>query len=117
MSISHWSAVKSLGDWLKEEKIPAITGIDTRMLTRKLRDKGTMLGKIVINESDNVKLSNPNQTDLVGEVSVNEPVEYSAGSKKIILVDCGTKNNIIRAFLGRNISVIRVPYDYDFTTY
>ncbi|MDZ7623738.1 MAG: carbamoyl-phosphate synthase domain-containing protein [Ignavibacteriaceae bacterium] len=45
---SHWSAKKSLGDWLKEEKIPAITGIDTRMLTRKLRDKGTMLGKIII---------------------------------------------------------------------
>ena len=112
---SHWSAKKSLGDWLKEEKIPAITGIDTRMLTRKLRDRGTMLGRIVINETDKAALSDPNKTDLVSEVSVNEPVEYSAGNKKIILVDCGTKNNIIRAFLGRNISVIRVPYDYDFT--
>ncbi len=113
---SHWSAKKSLGDWLKEEKIPAITGIDTRMLTRKLRDKGTMLGKIIINENETTGFIDPNQTDLVKEVSVNEPIEYSAGSKKIILVDCGTKNNIIRAFLGRNISVIRVPYDYDFTT-
>jgi carbamoyl-phosphate synthase small subunit len=119
---SHWSAKKSLGDWLKEEKIPAITGIDTRMLTRKLRDKGTMLGKIIINQNEQTDLpagqagfSDPNQTDLVKEVSVKEPVEYSAGSKKIILIDCGTKNNIIRAFLGRNISVIRVPYDYDFT--
>lgn len=112
---SHWSAKKSLGDWLKEEKIPAITGIDTRMLTRKLRDKGTMLGKIVISEKDKIDFSDPNQTDLVSEVSVKEPVEYSSGSKRIILVDCGTKNNIIRAFLGRNISVIRVPYDYDFT--
>ena len=52
---SHWSAKKSLGDWLKEEKIPAITGIDTRMLTRKLRDKGTMLGKIIINENRQVR--------------------------------------------------------------
>ncbi|MBK9097229.1 MAG: glutamine-hydrolyzing carbamoyl-phosphate synthase small subunit [bacterium] len=113
---SHWSAKSSLGDWLKDEKIPAITGIDTRMLTRKLRDKGTMLGKIVIAENDKVEITDPNATDLVKEVSVKEPVEYSAGSKKIILVDCGTKNNIIRAFLGRNISVIRVPYDYDFTS-
>ncbi|HEY6435403.1 MAG TPA: glutamine-hydrolyzing carbamoyl-phosphate synthase small subunit [Ignavibacteriaceae bacterium] len=113
---SHWSAVRSLGDWLKEEKIPAITGIDTRMLTRKLRDKGTMLGKIIIEEKSKTDFSDPNKTDLVREVSVREPVEYSAGSKKIILVDCGTKNNIIRAFLGRNISVIRVPYDYDFTS-
>ena len=113
---SHWSAKKSLGDWLKEEKIPAITGIDTRMLTRKLRDKGTMLGKIIINEKEKTEFSDPNKTDLVKEVSVKEPVEYAAGNKKIILVDCGTKNNIIRAFLGRNISVIRVPYDYDFTS-
>ncbi len=113
---SHWSAKKSLGDWLKEEKIPAITGIDTRMLTRKLRDKGTMLGKIIINQNEQTGFSDPNKSDLGKEVSVKEPVEYSAGNKKIILVDCGTKNNIIRAFLGRNISVIRVPYDYDFTT-
>jgi len=113
---SHWSAKKSLGDWLKEEKIPAITGIDTRMLTRKLRDKGTMLGKIVIDKNDRIDFSDPNKSDLVSEVSVKEPVEYSAGNKKIILVDCGSKNNIIRAFLGRNISVIRVPYDYDFTS-
>ncbi|MFI5238148.1 MAG: carbamoyl phosphate synthase small subunit, partial [Ignavibacteriales bacterium] len=113
---SHWSAKKSLGDWLKEEKIPAITGIDTRMLTRKLRDKGTMLGRIVFNENENVEFKDPNKIDLVGEVSVKEPVEYSAGNKKIILVDCGTKNNIIRAFLGRDISVIRVPYNYDFNS-
>jgi carbamoyl-phosphate synthase small subunit len=113
---SHWSTKKSLGDWLKEENIPAITGIDTRMLTRKLRDNGTMFGKIIIDDNIKVEFDDPNKTDLVKEVSVKEPVEYSAGIKKIILVDCGTKNNIIRAFLGRNISVIRVPYDYDFTT-
>jgi carbamoyl-phosphate synthase small subunit len=132
---SHWSAVRSLGDWLKEEKIPAITGIDTRMLTRKLRDNGTMLGKIIIDKTspdksgrvpsdqnkklktdENVTIGfeDPNKTNLVSEVSVKNPIEYSAGKKKIILVDCGTKNNIIRAFLGRNITVIRVPYDYNF---
>ncbi|AFH50448.1 Carbamoylphosphate synthase small subunit [Ignavibacterium album JCM 16511] len=111
---SHWSSEKSLADWLKEEKISAIYGIDTRMLTRKLRDKGTMLGKIVIDESSEFDFDDPNKKDLVAEVSVKEPIEYSAGKKKIILVDCGTKNNIIRAFLLRNITVIRVPYDYDF---
>lgn len=113
---SHWSAEKSLADWLKEEKIPAIYGIDTRMLTRKLRDNGTMLGKIVIDENSNIDFEDPNKTDLVAEVSVKEPIEYSAGKKKIVLVDCGTKNNIIRAFLLRNITVVRVPYDYDFNT-
>ena len=118
---SHWSAERSLSDWLIEEKIPAIYGIDTRMLTRKLRDKGTMLGKINVESTSKVAstfddFEDPNKRDLVGEVSVKEPIEYKAGKKKVILVDCGTKNNIIRAFLGRNISVIRVPYNYDFNS-
>lgn len=113
---SHWSAERSLSDWLKEERIPAIYGIDTRMLTRKLRHKGTMLGKIIIDEKNKIDFNDPNKLDLVGEVSVKEPIEYPAGKKKIVLVDCGTKNNIIRAFLGRNISVIRVPYNYDFNS-
>ncbi|MCJ7553354.1 MAG: glutamine-hydrolyzing carbamoyl-phosphate synthase small subunit [Ignavibacteriaceae bacterium] len=119
---SHWSAEKSLSDWMIEEKIPGIYGIDTRMLTRKLRDKGTMLGKVVVDDKSNINLltrqtgfEDPNMKNLVGEVSVKKPVEYKAGPQKIILVDCGTKNNIIRAFLGRNITVIRVPYNYDFT--
>jgi carbamoyl-phosphate synthase small subunit len=75
-----------------------------------------MLGKIVIDENASVDFQDPNKTNLVGEVSVKDIVEYKAGTQKIILVDCGTKNNIIRAFLGRDITVLRVPYDYDFTT-
>jgi carbamoyl-phosphate synthase small subunit len=113
---SHWNSKQSLADWLQEEKIPGIYGIDTRTLTRKLRDKGTMLGKIIIDESSNIDFEDPNKKDLVGEVSVKEPIEYKSGKKKVVLVDCGTKNNIIRAFLGRNISVIRVPYNYDFNS-
>ena len=111
---SHYSAEKSLSEWLKENKIPALTGIDTRMLTRKLRDKGTMPGKIIIEKNHHIEFEDPNMKNLVGEVSFKEPVEYPAGKKKIVLVDCGTKNNIIRAFLGRNITVIRVPDDYDY---
>ena len=111
---SHWSAERSLDEWLTEEKIPAISGIDTRMLTRTLRDEGTMIGKIIIDENKTMEFNDPNKTNLVCEVSVKKTVEYKKGKKKIILVDCGTKNNIIRAFLGRDITVIRVPYDYDY---
>src|SRR3989338_8733010 len=46
---NHWNAKKSLAEWLKEENIPAIYGVDTRRLTKALREKGAMLGKIVIN--------------------------------------------------------------------
>jgi carbamoyl-phosphate synthase small subunit len=116
---SHWNAERSLSDWMIEEKIPGIFGIDTRALTRKLRDKGTMLGWIIpgdnVTEADlNRKVEDPNKTDLVGSVCTKEVIEYEGGKTKIVLVDCGVKNNIIRAFQGRDISVIRVPYDYDF---
>ncbi len=111
---SHWSAERSLGEWLNEEKIPAITGIDTRALTIILREKGTMPGKIIIDKNKTINFEDSNKLNLVKEVSTNEPIVYSAGKKKIILVDCGTKNNIIRAFLGRDITVIRVPYNYDY---
>jgi carbamoyl-phosphate synthase small subunit len=111
---SHWDAIKSLGEWMCEQQVPGLFGIDTRMLTRRLREKGTMLGKIVFDENEQIDLSDPNKTNLVGEVSVKEPVLYEKGKKKIVMVDCGVKNNIIQAFLGRNITVLRVPYDYEF---
>jgi carbamoyl-phosphate synthase small subunit len=57
---SHWSAKKSLGDWLEEEKIPAITGIDTRMLLESSAIKVQCLGKIVINQENNMDFSDPN---------------------------------------------------------
>ena len=112
---SHWNGKRSLDDWMKEQKIPGIYGIDTRMLTRKLREKGTMLGKIIVDEKEQVDFEDVNKLDLVGQVSTKEPVEYARNSKRIVLVDCGTKNNIIQAFLKRDITVIRVPYDYDFS--
>jgi len=110
---SHWNAEKSLSQWMQNDNIPGIYNIDTRELTKTLREKGTMLGKI-INEKDNINFANPNDRNLVAEVSISEPVVYEKGKKKILLIDCGVKNNIIRAFLRRNITVIRVPWDYDF---
>ena len=112
---SHWNAKRSLSDWMIEQKIPGITGIDTRMLTRRLREHGTMLGKIIVVENNEIDFEDVNLLNLVGEVSVKEPVEFKRGSKKIVLVDCGTKNNIIQAYLKRDITVLRVPYDYDFS--
>ena len=112
---SHWNGVRSLHDWMEEEKIPGIYGIDTRALTRKLREKGTMLGRIVsIDGKLGDPIEDPNERNLAGEVCTDKPELYEKSDKKIVLVDCGVKNNIIRAMLGRNISVLRVPHDYDF---
>jgi len=109
---SHYSAIKSLGDWLKEEKIPAITGIDVRELTKVLREKGTMLGKIVI-ESD-ILITNHNEENLVEKVSTNQVLHYGDKGKKILLIDCGAKSNIIHSLLKRKVQVTRVPWNYDF---
>ena len=111
---SHWSAKESLSDWLKENDIPALYDIDTRMLAQNLRDKGTQLGKIIFN-NEKIKFEDPNKRNLVSEVSLNEVVEYKKGKKKVAVIDCGAKNNVIRAFLNRDITVIRYPWDYDFT--
>ncbi|MFZ5518887.1 MAG: glutamine-hydrolyzing carbamoyl-phosphate synthase small subunit [Candidatus Zhuqueibacterota bacterium] len=111
---SHWNAKQSLADWLKAHNIPGLCRIDTRELTKKLRDQGTMLGKIVFGPDNAVAFDDPNQRNLVAEVSIKEPIVYKKGSKRIVIVDCGVKNNIIRAFLSRDITVIRCPWDYNF---
>lgn len=109
---SHWNANKSLGEWLREFDVPGITGIDTRALTKQLREKGTMLGKIIFDEQD-VSDYDPNKENLVEQVSIKEKMVYGNGSKRICLIDCGVKYNIIRNLLDRDTTVIRVPWDHD----
>ena len=107
---SHWNADRSLSDWLKDNNIPAITGIDTRALTKKLREKGTMLGKMKIGKKDTV-MTDPNKTNLVEQVSCKEIIRYGKNNIKILLIDCGVKQNIIKCLLKRGAEIIRVPWD------
>ena len=115
---SHWNAVESLASWLKREKIPAITGIDTRRLTKVLREQGVMMGRIVMN--NDFAAACPAHEDYgsvnwVEKVSCKEVLTYNKGAgKRVVLVDCGVKANIIRCLIRRGIEVIRVPWDYDF---
>jgi len=111
---SHWNAQKSLGEWLKEHNIPGLYDVDTRMLTKILREKGCMLGKLVFNGSD-VAFYDPNQENLVAQVSTSGKQVYGKGRHRILLIDCGVKYNIIRYLLERDTTVIRVPWDYDFS--
>ncbi|MCP4551288.1 MAG: glutamine-hydrolyzing carbamoyl-phosphate synthase small subunit [Bacteroidetes bacterium] len=110
---NHWNAEKSLSDWLIEHKVPGIYGIDTRALTKLIREKGCMLGKIIVNDED-CEYYDPNINNLVADVSIKEKQVYGNGKHKILLIDCGVKNNIIRYFLSKDATVIRVPWDYDF---
>jgi carbamoyl-phosphate synthase small subunit len=110
---SHWNAALSLARWLVQSGVPAITGIDTRAVTKCLRTKGSLLGKVVLDDQ-NVEFYNPNLENLVAMVSVRSPVVYPAeGKKRVVLIDCGCKSGIIRSLLQRQVTVMRVPWDYD----
>ncbi len=115
---NHWNAVESLADWLKREHVPGITGIDTRELTKLLREHGVMMGKILFDdEPDNIPTANYAGVNFVDMVSCKEIIHYNEGAgKKVVLVDCGVKNNIIRCLINRGIEVIRVPWNYDYTS-
>ena len=111
---SHWNSEKSLGTWLKQQGVPGLYGIDTRALTKKLRERGAMLGKIVF-EGEDVPFHDPNKENLVAQVSTKEIRTYGTGKYKVLMVDCGLKNNILRCLLKHDVSIKRVPWDYDFT--
>jgi carbamoyl-phosphate synthase small subunit len=119
----HWASTRTLDNWLADEGVPGIYGVDTRRLTKKLREHGVMLGLIQVfgeDEEPNLEgllkngknIADPNQTDLVKEVSVKKPCMYNVGGKfTVALIDCGVKYSIIRNLLKRGINVVRVPYD------
>jgi len=110
---NHWNAAKSLGHWLKENKIPAMYGVDTRALTKLIREKGALNGKMVYQNQD-MDFYDPDKENLVGQVSCKEKIVYGNGKNRILMVDCGVKNNIIRHVLQRDTTVIRVPWNYNF---
>ena len=114
---SHWNAVESLADWLKREHVPGITGIDTRELTKVLREHGVMMGKIIFDDEPyNIPEADYEGVNWVDKVSCREVIHYNEGAgRKVVLVDCGVKNNIIRCLMNRGVEVIRVPWNYDYT--
>jgi carbamoyl-phosphate synthase small subunit len=111
-NFSHWNGHYSVDNWLRLNSVPGISGIDTRLLTQKLREQGTMLGKIVVGEKD-LGFIDPNLENLVARVSPIQPVQLGAGKKTVLLINCGCKFNIIRSLLKRSVSVKVVPWDWD----
>ncbi len=109
---NHWNSRQSLSQWLVRHQVPALCDIDTRELTKKLREKGTMLGKIVFN-SDDIGFYDPNLDNLMEQVSIRKPILYGDGDITIALLDCGCKHNIIHSLLRRGVRVHRLPWDYD----
>ena len=114
---SHWNAKESLDEWLIREHITGITGIDTRELTKRLREHGVMMGKILFDDMpERLPEAQYDGVNYVEKVSCKEVLTYTgqAGKPRIVLVDCGVKHNILRNLLRRGLEVVRVPWDFNF---
>jgi carbamoyl-phosphate synthase small subunit len=112
---SHYQATQTLDHWLRVEKIPYICGVDTRALTKSLRLQGVALGAIVKGNKNPHSFPDPNQTHLVATVSAKKNLNYGKGKKRVIAVDCGLKENILRCLMQFPIEIKRVCYDYDYS--
>lgn len=114
---SHWNANESLAEWLKREQVPGITGIDTRELTKVLREHGVMMGQIIFDDDPtNIPQAQYEGVNFVDRVSCKDIIRYNEGAgKRVVLVDCGVKANIIRNLIERGLEVVRVPWNYDYT--
>jgi carbamoyl-phosphate synthase small subunit len=111
---SHRDAALGLSDWLRAADVPGIADVDTRALTKRLRERGTMLGKIDL-ENAETAFADPNSTDLVGAVCPRRPARLgpapgaNGGAPRVVLMDCGCKASIARALVRRGFAVERVP--------
>ena len=120
---SHASSRKTLDDWLRENGVPGIAGVDTRALTKKLRAHGVMPGLLAVAEGplgaerlrrEARAVADPNARDLVAEVTTPEIRIYNPKAPRtVVLIDCGVKMNIIRSLVRRGVAVVRVPADTD----
>ncbi len=120
----HWTSTRSLDEWLVDEGVPGISGVDTRKLTKKLRAEGVLSGILkTYEEGEEIDLDellekvrlivDPNAQDLVGQVSVREPILHEAGGHmKVVLIDCGVKYGILRSLLKRRVDIVRVPHEF-----
>lgn len=115
----HWSAERGLSDLLKEQGIAGIQGVDTRALTKKLREHGTMAGRITVTQpKGGFQKQETAARHVVSEVSTEDPKEYlakdysvSSTGKRVAVVDCGCKHTIIKSLLNRGVDVVRVPWN------
>jgi carbamoyl-phosphate synthase small subunit len=117
---SHWASVQSLSGWMDDQGVPGIEGVDTRALVSTIRERGVMMcalanGPGVTSRRELKRLlenaARYDSVDFVQRVSVKKPETFGVSDKKVVLIDCGAKESIIRNMLGRGYAVVRMPFD------
>ena len=125
---SHYESVKTLDEFLREQDVPGIEWIDTRAITKILREEGVQVGVLAVYEPREIpnieelkeivaNAKDPNLRHLSSEVSTKEVKIYKSSNPigKVVVLDMGVKLNILRNFIVRNLEVIVVPYNYSYT--
>jgi carbamoyl-phosphate synthase small subunit len=115
---SHHAATRSLHEWLVEERVAGLSGVDTRTLTRRLRERGTMQGwlypaSMSADQAQALAARVDMHEEVFRAVAPREPIRYGAGKLTILVVDVGAKDNIVRSLLARDAGVIRAPWHAD----
>ncbi|MCR5451699.1 MAG: carbamoyl phosphate synthase small subunit [Lachnospiraceae bacterium] len=111
---SNFRSEGSLSEFLETQGVPGICGIDTRSLTKRLRDKGTMNGMITVNEPSDInellqKIAAYKTGDVVSRVTVPEKTRWKGNGKRIALLDFGMKKNIAKSLNDRGCDVTIYP--------
>ena len=120
---SHWASEMSLDGWLRREGVPGIEGVDTRALVKRIRERGVMMGALVVGDHgedvgdvlERVRRLSYDGVNFVEKVTPGETIihEPKRADKTVVLVDCGVKYGILRELLRRNFRVVRIPYTHD----
>jgi len=110
--VGHPEMERRLVDWLRQEGVVALCGVDTRALTKRLRECGTMLGRIVVN-GDVPQWDDPNARDVLRDVVWLGRRRFGSGKRRVLVVDCGCKASILRSLLEREVTVLTLPYGED----
>lgn len=117
---NHWEARETFGAYLERQGIPGITGLDTRALTRHIRQKGAMRGLLCADarlrdEAELIERARrawtPSDTNVVADVTIRGQAESGTGELHVVVIDCGVKQHIIDSLIRRDVRVTVVPFD------
>jgi len=120
LTASHWNLSMTLDDWMYNEKVPGISGIDTREITKKLRSSGVMMAALVVSDSeidvDKIKkeLSEATHYDseqFMDSVSTKEEKVYGHENETVVVIDTGAKNAILRNVREIGYKAILLPWN------
>lgn len=120
LTASHWNLSMTLDEWMYNEKIPGLSGIDTRELTKKLRSGGVMMAALVVSDTEidvehiKKKLAsapNYNSEKFMDKVSIKQEETYGSEEKSVVVIDTGAKNAILRNIRNLGYKVIKLPWN------